>query len=123
MKKIFTFIFFFILTNASAAEYKTNFTIDNFKKAQNNGKIVVVHSWNKSCYTCNKQKPILEQAKIDFEGIMFLNYEQTKHKNIAKFLKINYWTTIAVFKNNEVIVKAIGLNKKDDIYDLIKKGI
>ena len=62
MKKILTFVLFFILSNASAAEYKSNFTINEFKQAQNNGKMVVVHSWNKFCYTCSVQKPILEQA-------------------------------------------------------------
>ena len=123
MKKILTFIFFFILVNASAAEYKSNFTIDKFKQAQNNGKPVVVHSWNKFCYTCSIQKPILEQAQIDFGDVIFLNYEQTKNKDIANFLKISYWTTIVVYKNNKQIAKAIGLNEKNDIYNLIKKGI
>jgi len=123
MKKIITFVFYFILFNTASAEYKSNFTFDNFNKAQNNGKIVVVHSWNKFCYTCSKQKPILEQAKIDFGDIIFLNYEQTKNEDIAKFLKINFWSTIVVFKDNKLIAKSIGLDKKNDIYNLIKKGI
>ena len=123
MKKILTFVFFFILVNASAADYKSNFTIDKFKQAQNNGKTIVVHSWNKFCYTCSIQKPILEQAQIDFGDVIFLNYEQTKNKDIANFLKISYWTTIVVYKNNKQIAKAIGLNEKNDIYNLIKKGI
>ena len=106
MKRILTIIFFFILVNASAAEYKSNFTIDKFKQAQNNGKTVVVHSWNKFCYTCSIQKPILEQAQIDFGDVIFLNYEQTKNKDIANFLKISYWTTIVVYKNNKQIAKA-----------------
>ena len=123
MKKILTFIFFFILVNASAAEYKSNFTIDKFKQDQNNGKTVVVHSWNKFCYTCGIQKPILEQSQIDFRDVIFMNYKQTKNKDIANFLKISYWTAIVVYKNNKQIAKAIGLNEKNDIYDLIKKGI
>ncbi len=69
------------------------------------------------------KKPILEQAQIDFGDIIFLNYEQTKNKDIANFLKISYWTTIVVYKNNKQIAKAIGLNEKNDIYNLIKKGI
>ena len=87
MKKILTFIFFFILVNASAAEYKSNFTIDKFKQAQNNGKTVVVHSWNKYCYTCSIQKPILERAQIDFGDVIFLNYEQTKNARYSKLFK------------------------------------
>ena len=123
MKKFLILIFFFILSNLSATEYKSNFIINDFKQAQNDGKTVVVHSWNKSCYTCSKQKPILKQAQIDFEEVIFLNYEQIKDQHIAKFLKIDYWTTIAVYKNNKEIVKAIGLKKKNEIYSLIKQGI
>ena len=123
MKKILTFIFFFVLINTSAADYKSNFTIDKFKQAQNNGKTVVVHSWNKFCYTCSIQKPILDQAQIDFGDVIFLNYEQTKNKDIANLLKISYWATIVVYKNNKQIAKAIGLNEKNDIYNLIKKGV
>ena len=123
MKKILTFILFIILSNASAAEYKSNFAIDEFKQAQNKGKTVVVHSWSKFCYTCRTQKPILEQAQIDFRDVIFMNYEQTKNKDIANFLKISYWTTIAIYKNNKQVAKAIGLHEKNDIYNLIKKGI
>ena len=123
MKKFLILISFFILSNLSATEYKSNFIINDFKQAQNDGKTVVVHSWNKSCYTCSKQKPILKQAQIDFEEVIFLNYEQIKDQHIAKFLKIDYWTTIAVYKNNKEIVKAIGLKKKNEIYSLIKQGI
>ena len=52
-----------------------------------------------------------------------MNYKQTKNKDIANFLKISYWTTIAIYKNNKQVAKAISLHEKDDIYNLIKKGI
>jgi len=52
-----------------------------------------------------------------------LSYEQTKYKDIAKLLKINYWATIVVYKNNKEIGKEIGITSKDDIYSLIKKEI
>tara|TARA_B110001454_G_C12634719_1_gene398580 strand:+ start:580 stop:951 length:372 start_codon:yes stop_codon:yes gene_type:complete len=123
MKKIFIIIFTIISFEVSSIEFKTNFTIDAFKKAQNTGKTVVVYSWNKFCTTCAKQKPILQQAEKDFKEFLFLNYEQTKHKDIAEFLNISYWSTIAIYKNNKQIAKAIGLNNKDDVYTIIKKGI
>lgn len=123
MKKILIIIFTIITFEAHGDEFKTNFTIDVFKKAQNNGKTVVVYSWNKYCTTCAKQKPILEQAEKDFKDLLFLSYEQTKYKDISKFLNINYWSTIAIYKNNEEIGKAIGLNDKDEVYSFIQKGI
>ena len=121
--KILAFFILLISTSSFAGEYETNFNIEKFKFAQNNGKIVVIHSWNKSCSTCAKQKPILEKAKKDFENIIFMNFEQTKNKDIAKLLKIDYWTTIVVYKDNKELAREIGLYNERDIYNLIKKGI
>ena len=121
--KILAFFIVLISTNSLAGEYETNFDIEKFKFAQNNGKIVVIHSWNKSCGTCAKQKPILEKAKKDFENVIFMNFEQTKNKDIAKLLEIDYWTTIVVYKDNKELAREIGLYNQEDIYNLIKKGI
>ena len=121
--KILAFFILLISTSSFAGEYETNFNIEKFKFAQNNGKIVVIHSWNKSCITCAKQKPILEKAKKDFENVIFMNFEQTKNKDIAKLLKIDYWTTIVVYKDNKELAREIGLYNEEDIYNLIKKGI
>ena len=123
MKKILIIFFTLFTFNSFALDIKTNFTIETFKQAQINGKIVVVYSWNEFCSTCAKQMPVLKKAEKDFKNIVFLNYEQTKHKDIAKYLEISYWSTIAVFKGNEEIARAIGLYDKVDIYSLIKKGI
>ena len=121
--KILAFFILLISTSSFAGEYETNFDIEKFKFAQNNGKIVVIHSWNKSCGTCAKQKPILEKAKKDFENVIFMNFEQTKNKDIAELLKIDYWTTIVVYKDNKELAREIGLYNERDIYNLIKKGI
>ena len=121
--KILAFFILLISTNSLAGEYKTDFNIEKFKLAQKNGKIVVIHSWNKSCSTCAKQKPILEKAKKDFENVIFMNFEQIKNKDIAKLLNINYWTTIVVYKGNKELAREIGLYNQEDIYNLIKKGI
>jgi len=123
MKKILVLILFFNFSNVLASDFSTNFTMKTFQQAQNDGKIVVVYSWNKYCSTCAKQKPILKQAKEDFSDILFLDFEQTKNKNIAEYLNINFWSTIAVYKNNKQVKMAIGLNTKDEIYSLIKEGI
>ena len=121
--KILAFFILLISTNSFADGYMTNFDIEKFKFAQKNGKIVIIHSWNKSCSTCAKQKPILEKAKKEFENVIFMNFEQTKNKDIAKLLKIDYWTTIVVYKNNKEIVREIGLYREKDIYNLIRTGI
>ena len=55
--------------------------------------------------------------------MVFLSFEQNKNKDIAKLLNIDYWTTIAVYKDNKEIAREMGLTNKDEIFGLIKKGI
>ena len=124
MKKIFlTFLLIIISTKVLAFEKGTNFTVEDFKKAQNDGKTVVVNSWNKYCSTCKAQSKVFESAQNDFKDVIFLFYEQTEHPEIAKYLKIDYWTTIAIYRYNKEIAREMGLTDKNKIYELIKKGI
>jgi thioredoxin 1 len=120
MKKIFiiSILFFNLITHAFAKT--TTFTNEIFAKAQLEGKTVVVNSWNKTCTTCSKQVKILDQAKKDFKNVVFLSFEQTKDKEIAKSLGINYWTTIVFYKDNKEISRTIGQTNKDKIYLHIK---
>ena len=124
MKKILILILFFNISNVLASdEFVTNFNLEKFNEAQKNGKTVIVYSWNKYCVTCNKQKPILKQAKRDFSNFLFLYIEHVKNKDIVKKLDISFWSTIAIYKNKKQIAKAVGVIDKDEIYSLINKGI
>ena len=123
MKKILILFLLFNFSNAFASEFVTNFVKKAFTQAQDKGKTVVVYSWNKYCGTCNKQKTILKEAKKDFENVIFFYIEHTKNKKTVKDLKINFWSTIAVYKNNKAISTAVGLIDKTELYSLIKKGI
>ena len=120
MKKILVLIFTLISFNCFAVDKTTTFTNEIFEKAQAEGKTVVINSWNKTCYTCGKQVKILDQAEKEFNDILFLSFEQTKDKQIAKSLGIEYWTTIVVYKDNKEIARSIGQTKKSEIYKLIK---
>ena len=120
MRKLFTIIFALISFNAFAVDKSTTFTNDLFKQAQLEGKTVVINSWNETCTTCKKQIKILDQAEKEFKNILFLSFEQTVDKNIAKQLGIDYWTTIVVYKNNKEVHRSIGQTNKVKIYELIK---
>ena len=122
MKKFLFTLFLLICTQTFASEVKMNFTKDAFENAQKNGKTVVVNSWNKFCMTCIKQEKIIKKAKKDFGDVLFLTYAQ-KNKDIAKYLNIDYRSTIVVYKDNKEIARTIGITKKEEIYSLIKKGI
>ena len=120
MKKILVLIFTLISFNCFAVEKTTTFTNEIFNKAQLEGKTVVINSWEKSCTTCKRQIKILDQAESEFKDVLFLSFEQTKDKDIAKQLDIDYWTTIVVYKNNKEVYRSIGQTDKAKIYEAIK---
>ncbi len=120
MKKIFIIIFTLISFNTFAVDKSTTFNNEIFEKAQLDGKIVVINSWNETCITCKAQIKILNQAEKEFGDILFLSFEQEKDKAIAKKLGIDYWTTIVIYQNNKEVYRSIGQMNKDKIYSAIK---
>ena len=124
MRKFFICLIFLILPNIVLGfEKTTNFNLKKLFELQNSGKTIVINSWNEYCSTCAAQTKVFDQAMKEFKDIEFLFYEQTKNKDIAKTLGINYWTTIVVFKGKKEIARDIGLTGKEQIYNLINKGI
>ena len=120
MKKIFIIIFTLISLNSFAVDKSTTFNNEIFQKAQLEGKTVVINSWNETCTTCKAQIKILDQAENEFKDVLFLSFEQTKDKDIAKKLGIDYWTTIVVYKDNKEVHRSIGQTNKAKICELIK---
>ena len=129
MKKILIFIFCTFALSASAIEKKTTFDKGLFDKAQSDGKMVIVSSWIKYCASCAGQMKILKNAKkegklsdIKFDNIEYFAFDVT-NEEIADLLKVQYQTTLLIFKNNEEIYRSVGETTKDLIYDAIKSSI
>ena len=123
MKKLYLLILFLIPLNSFAIEKNTTFNKKLFLEAQKSGKTVVINSWNKTCSTCAAQSIVLNEAKNEFKNVLFLSFEQTVDVDIANFLKIDYWTTIVVYKDNKEIARSIGQTNKSKIYSFIQKEI
>ncbi|MDC3030341.1 thioredoxin family protein [Candidatus Pelagibacter sp.] len=129
MKKILIFIFCTFALSASAIEKKTTFDKGLFDKAQSDGKMVIVSSWIKYCASCAGQMKILKNAKkegklsdIKFDNIEYFAFDVT-NEEIADLFKVQYQTTLLIFKNNEEIYRSVGETTKDLIYDAIKSSI
>ena len=99
MKKIFTILFLITSFSANALEKKTTFDNELFQKAQSEGKVVVVSSWIKYCNSCASQMKVLNKVKNDFDNIEYFTFEIT-NREISDFLKVQYQTTLLIFKNN-----------------------
>ena len=120
MKKIFILIFCLFAFNANAKE--TTFDKALFDKAQSEGKIVVVSSWVKYCTSCASQRKGLDKAKNDFNNIEYFKFD-VRNKEIADLFKVQYQTTLLIFKNNKEVYRSIGETNKDKIYKAIRSFI
>ena len=122
MKKYFLFIFFIFTFSVNAGEKKTTFNEELFNKAQSDGKVVVVSSWIKYCSSCASQMKVLNNVKNDFVNIEYFAFDVT-NKEISNLLKVQYQTTLLIYKDNKEVYRSIGETTKDLIYEAIKSSI
>ena len=122
MKKLLVFIFCTFSLQVFAMEKKTTFDIDLFKKAQSEGKVVVVSSWIKYCSSCASQMKVLNKVEDDFQNIVYFNFD-VRNKDISNLLKVEYQTTLLIFKDNKEIYRSIGETTKEKIYKAINSSI
>ena len=107
----------------NAADKYTNFSLLSLENAKSTGKTVVINSYEPWCWSCRKQDKVLLGAKDEFKDVIFLTYQQGKHKDIAEALNVSVRTTIVVFKGKKEVARIIGQTEKTEIYSAIKKGI
>ena len=122
MRKFLVLIFCILSFQVSAMEKKTTFDKDLFQKAQDDGKVVVVSSWINYCYSCAGQMKILQNAEKDFKNMKYFSFDVT-NKEISNIFKVEYQTTLLIFKNNEEIYRSIGETSKEEIYKAIESSI
>ena len=122
MKRILILFICIFSFNANALEKETTFSKDLFDKAQSDGKVVVVSSWIKYCSSCASQMKVLNKAKNDFENIEYFTFEVT-NREIADLLKVQYQTTLLIFKNNKEVYRSIGETSREEIYKALKSSI
>ena len=120
MKKIFILIFCVFAFNANAKE--TTFDKTLFKKANSEGKVVIVSSWVKYCTSCAGQMKVLDKAKNDFDNIEYFKFD-VRNKEIANLLNVQYQTTLLIFKDNKEVYRSVGETSKALIYKAIQSSI
>ena len=122
MKKLILLIIFAFALNAKAIGKETTYNKELFDKAISEGKVVVVSSWIKYCTSCASQIKVLNKAKNDFSNIEYFKFDVT-NKEIANFFKVQYQTTLLIFKENKEVYRSIGETSKELIYNAIKSSI
>ena len=121
-KKFLIILFVFIPFNSFALEKETTFDQQQFKKALSEGKVVVVSSWIKYCYSCASQMKVLKEAKKDFDNIEYFAFDVT-NENISNLFNVQYQSTLLIFKDNKEVYRSIGETTQKEIYKAIKTFI
>ena len=122
MKKFLVFICFVLVFSTKTIGKETTYSKELFDKAVSEGKVVVVSSWIKYCSSCASQMKVLNKAKNDFENIEYFTFEVT-NREIADLLKVQYQTTLLIFKNNKEVYRSIGETSREEIYKALKSSI
>ena len=122
MKKILIFICFILTFTTKGMTKETTYTKESFDKAISDGKVVIVSSWVKYCTSCASQMKVLDKAKNDFDNIEYFKFD-VRNKEIANFFKVQYQTTLLIFKDNKEVYRSIGETTKELIYDALKSVI
>ena len=121
-KKLLIILFVVIPFNSFALEKETTFDQQQFKQALSEGKVVVVSSWIKYCYSCASQMKVLKEAKKDFDNIEYFAFDVT-NKNISNLFNVQYQSTLLIFKDNKEVYRSIGETTQKEIYKAIKTFI
>ena len=121
-KKFLIILFVIIPFNSFALEKETTFDQQQFKKALSEGKVVVVSSWIKYCYSCASQMKVLKEAKKDFDNIEYFAFDVT-NENISNLFNVQYQSTLLIFKDNKEVYRSIGETTQKEIYKAIKTFI
>tara|TARA_B100000131_G_scaffold223089_1_gene214626 strand:+ start:216 stop:587 length:372 start_codon:yes stop_codon:yes gene_type:complete len=121
-KKLLIILFVVVPFNSFALEKETTFDQQQFKKALSDGKVVVVSSWIKYCYSCASQMKVLKEAKKDFDNIEYFAFDVT-NKNISNLFNVQYQSTLLIFKDNKEVYRSIGETTQKEIYKAIKTFI
>ena len=122
LKKLLIILFVVIPFNSFALEKETTFDQQKFKKALSDGKVVVVSSWIKYCYSCASQMKVLKEAKKDFDNIEYFAFDVT-NENISNLFNVQYQSTLLIFKDNKEVYRSIGETTQKEIYKAIKTFI
>ena len=121
-KKLLIILFVVVPFNSFALEKETTFDQQQFKKALSDGKVVVVSSWIKYCYSCASQMKVLKEAKNDFDNIEYFAFDVT-NENISNLFNVQYQSTLLIFKDNKEVYRSIGETTQKEIYKAIKTFI
>jgi len=106
------------------SEKAINLTNENYESFINSEKPVVVDFWATWCGPCKMVGPVIEDLAGEFEGqtsVCKVNVDEMP--DVASQYKIMSIPTVMIFKNGEIVDKAVGVRTKEEYQNMIKNAL
>ena len=100
---------------------------EQIKKADFNEKVlqsdkpVLIDFWATWCGPCQMQGPIVEELSEELTDVLVGKVNVDEEPDLAERYNVMSIPTLLVFKNGEVVQKAVGLQTKENLLDMLGK--
>ena len=92
-----------------------------FEKAINSKKLVVIDFSASWCMPCRMLKPIMERVETKVKDVNFYNVDIDESEEVAKRYRIFSVPTLVAFRDGKKVDSMVGLNSNDDIIDFVNR--
>ncbi len=100
---------------------------EQIKKAVFNEKVlqsdkpVLIDFWATWCGPCQMQGPIVEELSEELTDVLVGKVNVDEEPDLAERYNVMSIPTLLVFKNGEVVQKAVGVQSKENLLDMLGK--
>ena len=84
-------------------------------------KPVLVDFWANWCGPCQMQAPILEELAKERDDVIIAKVDVDQNPNLAQKYRVMSIPMLAVFKNGQPVVSAVGLQNKATLNEMLNQ--
>ena len=84
-------------------------------------KPVLVDFWATWCGPCQMQAPILEELTKERDDVIIAKVDVDQNPNLAQKYRVMSIPMLAVFKNGQPVVSAVGLQNKATLNEMLNQ--
>jgi thiol-disulfide isomerase/thioredoxin len=111
-----------MVATAVGAWARQPFDATAFERAQAAGKAILVDIYASWCPTCKQQQPIIARLQAERPDLVVFTVDFDKSKDVLKRFRVQFQSTLIVFKGKEEVGRSTGDTSAESIGALVAKG-